>query len=289
MSKILMHQQTKQQVSDFLSSPGHTLIIEGAAGSGKHKLSDYMAARLLDIEDDQLTKAHFLRVEPVNNTISIDVIRQAQQFMKLKTVGIKPVRRILIVESAESLTVEAQNAFLKLLEEPPTDTVIVLTSTNSSNLLPTIRSRAQHIRLKTPSQQNLTDFFVAQGHKPAEIQRAFYLSDGQIGLMQTLLNDKSDDNQLIEDINLAKQILVMTRFERLTQIDSLIKQRNKLSQLLKAFEILCHAGLTQASEKDDTVLVKRWHRSLGSVIQAQSTLPNNPNLKLLMSDLLLNL
>ncbi len=289
MSDLLLHDDTQKQVTDFLTLPAHALIIEGFEGSGKHSLSDYIAAGILEVDEDALNRAHLLRIEAVNNSISIDEIRRAQQFMKLKTLGDKPIRRILSIDGAENLTIEAQNAFLKLLEEPPTDTVVLLTTTNITALLPTIRSRAQLIHVKPLNLQVLSDYFAKQGFKSADILRAFYISDGRIGLMHSLLIEDSTDNQLVENIDLAKQLLVMPKFERLTQVDNLVKQKSQIAQLLKALETLCQAGLVQASEKDDTKLIKRWHKSLSSVIETQSYLLKNPNPKLLLTNLLLNL
>lgn len=79
-------------------------------------------------------------------SIGIDQVRTIKHF-----VGLRPyseIYKVAYIEEAQNLTVEAQNAFLKTLEEPPERTIIVLTAPSVDSLLPTIISRCQVIYLK---------------------------------------------------------------------------------------------------------------------------------------------
>lgn len=73
--------------------------------------------------------------------ISIDTVREIQRQISLKSTGVK--KRFVILDSAQKMTTEAANSFLKTLEEPPPDTVIILISNSRKNMLPTIVSRCQ--------------------------------------------------------------------------------------------------------------------------------------------------
>ncbi|MEW6106038.1 MAG: hypothetical protein AB1563_06705, partial [Bacillota bacterium] len=79
--------------------------------------------------------------------VKIDQIRELKREMSMR-----PRRdggfRVTIIEGAEKMTVEAQNSFLKLLEEPPERTVFILVCQNPSGLLPTVRSRCQLVRVR---------------------------------------------------------------------------------------------------------------------------------------------
>ena len=80
------------------------------------------------------------------NTISIDEIRE----QLINDVMIKPYSspyKIYIIDEAQKLTLQAQNALLKILEEPPDYGVFLILSTNAERLLPTIRSRCVELRL----------------------------------------------------------------------------------------------------------------------------------------------
>ncbi|HVF69919.1 MAG TPA: hypothetical protein VNA13_05135 [Xanthomonadales bacterium] len=84
------------------------------------------------------------------NSIGIDEIKNLQVKIFLKP--IQSERKTIIIEDADFLTVEAQNALLKVLEEPPNHTIIVLSVANIEALLPTILSRC---KLVTLSAENL--------------------------------------------------------------------------------------------------------------------------------------
>lgn len=86
-------------------------------------------------------------VSPDGLSVKIDQIRELKREMSLR-----PRRdggfRVTIIEGAEKMTVEAQNSFLKLLEEPPERAVFILVCQNPSGLLPTVRSRCQMVRVR---------------------------------------------------------------------------------------------------------------------------------------------
>ncbi len=86
---------------------------------------------------------------------------------------------------------EAANAFLKLLEEPPADTLVFLTSSRPGALLPTVRSRVLEVRVTPPSPDEATAFLVEHGGMDAdEAAAAARRSEGSIG---TVLTGRSTD------------------------------------------------------------------------------------------------
>ena len=288
MSDLLLHPHTQNAFDDFISSPSQSLIIDGQIGSGKTSAAAHLVSKILALSAPQLdNNAKVRHLKPTNGTISIDDVRSIQEFVKLKTLGSSSVRRAIVIEESEALTREAQNSLLKLLEEPPADTVIVLTTSNLTSLLPTIRSRSQIIRIKSPKREASDVFFEVHGFDSAAIDKAYYISQGRVGLMQTILS--GDSNELLDQINLAKQLLAMSKFERLLRVDALIKQKDSIDLFLQALETVCRAGLSQASERDRNDQVKRWHNSLAVVIDAHLNLFKQANTKLLITDLVLSL
>jgi DNA polymerase III subunit delta' len=104
--------------------------------------------------------------------------------------GMRPAvgsRKVFVVGDAEAMvpqesSPEAANAFLKLLEEPPADTTLILTSSNPGALLPTIRSRVLPIRLLRLSVDEVRDFLVRELKMPeAEAAPLAAISEGAIG------------------------------------------------------------------------------------------------------------
>ncbi len=134
------------------------LLFFGEEGIGKEKAADAFAAALLcrsrgpggacgGCADCRLlaSGAHpnLLRVVPENRNILIDDIRRLQEELALKAFSDRP--RVAVVVPADRMTVQAANALLKTLEEPPPATHLLLVSHRLSQLPPTIVSRCQKI------------------------------------------------------------------------------------------------------------------------------------------------
>jgi DNA polymerase-3 subunit delta' len=95
-------------------------------------------------------------------------------------------RRVVIITDAQAMNPAAGNAFLKMLEEPPPRTILILVATHTSDLLPTIVSRCQQIRFKPISRKQLEAVLVERhGLDPGE---AMIISTMAGGSMSRALN-----------------------------------------------------------------------------------------------------
>jgi len=282
----LFQSSTSHAVSEFIRDPSHALLLTGPAGSGKGTAAEYIAKSLIFDQTGSFEDYPYaLRYRDQEKGVSIESIRLAQNFMQLKTPGSRRLRRVLIVEQAETMSLEAQNAFLKLLEEPPEDTLIIMTSTSLERLLPTIRSRVQHIRLLAPSVEQLVSHY-ADLYASAAIKRAYFTSEGYMGLMQALL-DQDAEHPLVEQISVAKQLLAGSTYDRLARVDEITKQKN-VGLLLHALERVCHASLIQ-SVQNSSPAANSWAKRLSVVLSAEDSMSHNPQTKLLLTNLMLNL
>ena len=88
--------------------------------------------------------------------------------------------KIFIVRDAEALVPQAQNALLKTLEDPPSDTVVILTVSRRNSLLPTILSRCCSVEFFPLPMPVVRDLLAAQGADPAEAGRLAALSRGSL-------------------------------------------------------------------------------------------------------------
>ena len=87
--------------------------------------------------------AETLIVQPENGSIGIDAVRNSKQFLFRKP--LRSARRVLIINDAETLTNQAQNAILKLAEEPPQSSLIIMIALGPDAILPTLQSRLQKV------------------------------------------------------------------------------------------------------------------------------------------------
>jgi DNA polymerase-3 subunit delta' len=105
-------------------------------------------------------------VKPAGPFIKIDQIRSLCQ-----TLAMKPYEasmRVVILTDAQAMNPSAGNALLKILEEPPVRTILILVATHTSDLLPTVVSRCQHIRFKPITKKNLKSILVRDHDVPPE-------------------------------------------------------------------------------------------------------------------------
>jgi DNA polymerase-3 subunit delta' len=84
-----------------------------------------------------------IRIQPIGPFIKIDQIRALLQKLAMKPY--EAITRVAILSEAQAMNAAASNALLKILEEPPSRSMLVLTATQKSDLLPTIVSRCQHV------------------------------------------------------------------------------------------------------------------------------------------------
>lgn len=117
----------------------------------------------------------------MQSVIPVDAIRAASKSMTL-TAG-EGAWRVLIVDGAEEMNVNAANALLKLLEEPPERSLILLVSHAPGRLLPTIHSRCCKLRLAPLSAETVDRLLTALRPEIGEVdrERLTGLSDGSVG------------------------------------------------------------------------------------------------------------
>ena len=127
-----------------------------------------------------------ISIKPDKTRIKIGQIRDLFHILAMKPYEAK--YRVVIIADANALNPEAGNALLKVLEEPPDRTILVLTALHLHDLLPTIASRCQHIRFNPISHAVLTDFLVRQkGISSGEADLLATLAKGSLSRTRALV------------------------------------------------------------------------------------------------------
>jgi DNA polymerase-3 subunit delta' len=281
MNNLALHPSTKNQLDKIVLNPPHGILIVGPTGIGKFTIAIALAENLLGIDNFE-SYPYGIVIKPLDSkTISIDVVRELQHFLSLKVIGNKIPNRVVIIENAQTLTIEAQNALLKTLEEPPVGTILILTVNYEQNLLPTIRSRVQAINVSKPSETVLKDKYIDVND--SLFQKAYALSGGSPGLLHALIYE--EDHPLLEATKIAREILSKSSYERLLLVDDLSKKRDTVNNILIILQQMAHFSLSSTNSK----VSPKWERILSASYDAAEALSSNGQVKLVLTNLMLNI
>ncbi len=272
MSELLLNPATKRKIDGFLTHPSHALMLCGPHGMGKMHVAKYVASEMLNKPFKNIDSYEYLSIlQPDKGSLTIEQVRDLQKLLKLRVPGSAKFRRVIIVEDAHTLTIEAQNALLKSLEEPPADTAIILTTIDEKMLLPTIQSRVQSI--------NILPLTTSQIQSLASDVKLIAIADGRPGLMHALIEDP--EHELVQQIGIAKDFLTREPYERLI-MSSAMKERESVEVFLRALLIVSTVAMHGSA-------TKAWQRRTMRIYDAQRQLKQNVSVKLLVTDLSLSL
>jgi DNA polymerase III subunit delta' len=207
----------------------HAFLFTGIAGVGKTTtaLAFCLALNCLEPVDGegcgkcracrQLISGNFpdfLLIEPDGQNIKIEQIRELNRAM-----GFKPVAgayRVVVINRAELMTVEAANSFLKTLEEPPPGNVIILKVKEPLDLLPTIVSRCQKIPFRPLPFSAVKECLINElGIKEENASLIAGISDGSLGRAKQI----SDGGYLDERQRSINDIIQLPSMRKTEAID----------------------------------------------------------------------
>ena len=182
----------------------HSYLISGPAGSGKHTLARILAAAMQCTAGDRRPCGVCLQCrkvfdsvhpdvitvdEPEKKTVSVDLIRRARTDLYIRPNEGR--RKIYLIPRANDMNASAQNALLKILEEPPEYGAFLLLSDSPEKLLPTIRSRCVSLHLSPLTERECVPALSAvfPEKSPDELHRAWERAGGYYGPAAELLRE----------------------------------------------------------------------------------------------------
>ncbi|HET7528844.1 MAG TPA: AAA family ATPase [Candidatus Saccharimonadales bacterium] len=284
---LLLHDITRGQLKAMAANPPHAILLVGPAGSGKKTLSMALAAEIADVPYRKIS-SHPSLIEitrPADKTeIPIESIRGLIKALSLRTTE---KTRVVLIKEAASLSEEAQNSLLKLIEEPPARTVFILSVPALSDILPTVASRAQKLNILPVSHSQALEYF-GKNYDDAQVTSAWMLGRAGAGSIAAIL-EKSGDHQLKIGVDSAKKFLNMTRYERLVFLDGIASGREDLQAFLDALDrvlaALAKSDIKKgAGSRTKKILAARRHINL-----SMESLARNVSPRLVVVDLALNL
>jgi len=229
-----------------------------------------------------------------NGSIGIDAVREIRNFLWQKP-NASP-RRTLIIDDAELLTTEAQNALLKLTEEPPVSSLLILVTSDIESILPTITSRLPKIYFGAVPEKEIAMWLAADANEDGEMDgkkktttaktiksKASNLSEiakkamGKPGLAWRLLHD----GEFQEQLELAEKLLTTSASTRRDVIKKIIEPDEfSFRKFLDAIIIvLAWQGMVGTGDTKNIHDVALWHKTL-QLYDRETNFSLNPRLQL---------
>ncbi len=188
------HQQPWTTLLRERSRVAHALLLNGQVGLGKRQFAERVAQALLCAEPGDTADAcgtcrqcrllaagthpDLARVEPLEEgkVITVDQVRALTAFVTTRPHSAE--RKVTIICPAESMNINAANSLLKLLEEPPLGSVLILVSDRPAMLPATVRSRCQRVDFRVPTREAALSWLAGQGVAGGEAQILLNLAGG---------------------------------------------------------------------------------------------------------------
>lgn len=196
-NNIIGQEFAKKYITNSIKNDkvNHAYMFEGIDGIGKNLFAKEFGKLLINV-DNVDNSPDYINIEPTGSSIKIAQIRELQSDIIIKP---HSKYKIYVINHAEKMTVESQNALLKTLEEPPEYAIIILVTNNKESLLPTIKSRCEIIKFLPISIMELKKYLMDRG---VEEKRAVLLANFSRGSIEKALelSESSDFSIMRDDI-----------------------------------------------------------------------------------------
>ncbi len=214
--------------------------------------------------------------------IKLDAIKRLQKEFSLTSYSSK--YRVAIIRSANNLNISAQNALLKILEEPPEKAVIILVAEDEKKILPTIVSRCQVKRFGLLPEEDLGKMFDRMLPNREEL---IFWSLGRPGLAQNFLSGKIKLEERREVMRELQSIFSMNGNEKLFLAESLAKNTPALLEKMNLWVILLRSVIL--GQRNSIVIVPEKALELIEKIEESRKIAinTNSNVRLVTENLLL--
>jgi len=251
LEQFYSNDKAKKTLVNFLTDGRfpHTILLEGEDGCGKLTFAHMIAAALLceqpleqrpcgqcrnckRVLSDTHPDVSVIGNEDKLKGFHIDRVRQlrADAYIRPNEGGYK----VYILRNIHNMTEQAQNALLKIIEEPPAQVVFLLTCNNRARVLPTILSRAAVLPLSVCSVQECeTALHTLEPQMTAErIAQAARLAHGNIGKARMILQDEGSLKLACDAQRIAQMVCVGQEFELLCSLQEYTNNKQRTNFLL---------------------------------------------------------
>jgi hypothetical protein len=251
VTKVVFHQATLGQLEQYAKKLPGSLIITGKEGVGLTAAATYLSRQSKALVSTVMPEKDD-KVDILKGTITIDSIRRLYETTKTK----QPNGRIIIIDYAETMGKPAQNAFLKLLEEPGEGTHFILLTHTPSVLLPTILSRVQRLDMRPVTLEQSNELLDSLKVRDDRLRsQLLFIATGLPAELTRLATDNEYFEQRISVIKDAREYVTGTAYARLLVAKKYKDSRTQALLLISdAMRLLLNTLVQGGSESSITTI-----------------------------------
>jgi DNA polymerase III delta prime subunit len=262
----------------FAKNPQQPCLLYGDNGSGLEKIALQIALKCLQTTDENTPL--ITKIKSIDGkSIGIDQIKELKNALNLSALGDSTITRAILIYDFQKASDDAQNSLLKLLEELPKQTLIILITTDVSSALATILSRCFLLPALPIEPQK-----VKETYNHDNLDRLIAMSGGRAELLDDLIHGR--DSRTEQSVQSAKEFLAKPQHEKIVFVDTIAKDKQTTKDLLAALMIIAHSALQQATHP---IQQQKWLQILASCLTCSDSIELGGNSKLQLINLCLYL
>ena len=269
-----LHPESQRQYEQLLKHLPHALLIIGEKGRGASTIAKELATTHSPVVQEIVPEKDE-KPDP-DGKIGVERIKQLYE----RTRSIVSSARIIVIHDVHSMTPQAQNAFLKLLEEPAPNTHFILAAHTRTSLLPTVLSRVQSLDLRPITEEQsvtvMNDLGVTDAKKRAQL---LFLAAGNPAELTRL----SDDEKTLADFAVriadARALLQSAPYEKLLIAHKYKDARADILRVMDMALQILRRTLTASPENQQLIA------ALDEFLTARERIYRNGNIRLIIARL----
>ncbi|NMB07263.1 MAG: DNA polymerase III subunit delta' [Tissierellia bacterium] len=246
-TQILGHENIIKNLQNAIENGkvSHSYLFEGEESMGKKMVALSFAKTLLCKEE---------KLEPCNNCNSClkfdnfnhpdlkliepekDLIKKEEIDKVIKNINIAPLesnRRIIIINDSDKIGMEGQNTLLKTLEEPPSYINIILITSNSNKIIPTILSRCERIKFYPVESEKIENLLISRYNKTRdEAKFIVHFTKGSVGQAIELSQSQDFFNKRDETLEIIHNIVKGDKYKAFDSYDFFLNNKENYEEIL---------------------------------------------------------
>lgn len=274
MKTPLIHPISSQTLNLTLQDMPQALIVSGSDGIGLSTVVLHIAHQITKYVEIVLPEKDE-KVDLDKGVISVDSVRR----LYTQTRSIHQSKQVIMIDYAERMGVQAQNAFLKLLEEPGEGVYFIIATHEPSKLLPTVRSRSRLVELRPVTREQsealLDELGVGDAKKRAQL---LFMAEGLPAELSKLATDDSYFEIRSAIVRDARDLLQATHYQQLKVANSYKDDRESAIRLI---DVALRISQRSIIEKPQESLI----RSIDALLFARQQIQANGNIRLCLARL----